>query len=194
MITFATFRTTYFRYNSVHNACTCMQQLLDELPMMVASYCSLFCALEIRNKTPRRGLTIGLFLGMMFQGLSYAVFQWFFIFIVGYSAVMTIQMCIILINVSKDFQSKKWQSQTFWLALIGLILILSSCSLWILENAFCDSLGKFKLHAVWHLFGGYGLFLFDLLLIMLRGEHLKKEANVKFSKDVAVHFVEWIDV
>ena len=73
-------------------------------------------------------------------------------------------------------------------------MILSSCILWILENAFCEQLGKFKLHAVWHLFGGYGLFLFDLLLILLRGEYLKKETNVKFSKEVACHFIEWVDV
>ena len=57
----------------------------------------------------------------------------------------------------------------------------------------CEELGDL-LHAVWHVFGGYGLFLLDLLLILLRGEYSKKQTNVKWSKQVACHYVEWIDV
>lgn len=169
-------------------------QLLDELPMMIASYCSLFCALEIENNVPRRSAVIGCIAGMLFQGISYAVFKWYLIFIVGYILVMIIQMVIITQHIIRDFKTHSWKSQAFWLSLIGLAMIFCSCTLWILENAFCETLGKFKLHAVWHVFGGYGLFLFDLLLILLRGEHLKKETNVKFSKEVACHFIEWVDV
>mmetsp|Transcript_29704 Transcript_29704/g.26270 ORF Transcript_29704/g.26270 Transcript_29704/m.26270 type:complete len:293 (+) Transcript_29704:211-1089(+) len=169
-------------------------QLLDELPMMIASYCSLFCALEIEKNKPKKRVIIGCFVGMIFQGLSYAIFKWYIIFIVGYSIVMITQIIIIFSHIFADFRNKGWNSQSTWFAIIGLVMILSSCTLWILENAFCEQLGKFKLHAVWHVFGGYGLFLFDLLLILLRGEYLKKQTNIKWSKEVACHFVEWIDV
>jgi len=169
-------------------------QLLDELPMMIASYCALFCALEIKNNRPRKEVMVGCVLGMLLQCISYTLFKWYLIFIAGYSLVMLLQMVIIAQHIVQDFKLKRWHSQSFWLALIGLAMIVGSCALWILENAFCEHLGKFKLHAVWHLFGGYGLFLLDLLLIMLRGEYLKKASTVRFAKQVGCHFVEWLDV
>ena len=96
--------------------------------MMIASYCSLFCALEIDVNKPRKWAMIGSFLGMLFQGLSYAIFKWYIIFAVGYGLVMISQLIIIIKHIATDFRYQRWKSQSLWLAVIGWMLILCSCT------------------------------------------------------------------
>ena len=164
------------------------------MPLMICSYCSLFCALELKNNKPRKIVAFSCLSAMIFHGLCYCVFEWYGIFIVGFSVVMVAQLYLVALHVIEDWKDKKCASQAVWLAIIGFALLTTSFILWNLENAFCDQLGQFKLHAIWHLFGGYGLYLLDLLVILLRGAYLKKEANIKFSSDFACHYIEWIDV
>ena len=160
--------------------------------MMLASYCSLYCALEFENKIPRKSTLYALIGFVLFQCISYTILKMYFIFVVGFTMVMLIQLPIIgrkLVKFGNDIPK-----QGKYLLIFVTILATTSFAMWSLENMYCAILGKFHFHALWHLCGGYSLYLFDLLLIYLRGLCLKKESSFEFSHSFKQHYVVWVDV
>merc|ERR1712228_927846 len=70
----------------------------------------------------------------LFHGLSYCVFEWYGIFILGFSVVMSTQIYIIAQHVIADWKDKKCATQAFWLGIIGFVVLATSFTLWNLEN------------------------------------------------------------
>lgn len=167
-------------------------QLLDELPMVVASFCSLYCALEFENRKPRKFTFFAILFCCALQCILYVVFKMYLIFLIGFALVMALQISIILRKVSKDYKLKK--SKSCWLMVAVAVLLILANLFWNIENIFCAYVQNLRFHAMWHLTGGYGIYLFDLLLIFLRGQSLKKQPELNFSKDVGLHFVKWTEV
>ena len=162
--------------------------------MMLASYCSLYCALEFENIKPRKSTLYALIGFVLFQCISYIIFKAYFIFIFGFSIVMIIQLPIIASKLIKlsNYMPKKAKYLLFFVTLLAFI----SFTFWTLENTYCAVLGKFEIfqfHALWHLCGGYAMYLYSLLLIYIRGISLKKRSKFEFSKQLKQHYVVWID-
>ena len=165
-------------------------QLLDEISMIFSAYCSLFCLLEYKRKEVVSIKCIFILLCLMiFQIILYVFLEFYLIFLIEYFLLMSVQIIIIFKKIIKP----NFKSPQFCLLLTSTILILFSQFLWILENFFCETVVMLKLHALWHILGGYGLFLFYLLLILIRGNYLKKNPIVKWSKKYSTHYVKYIE-
>lgn len=163
-------------------------QLLDEIPMLFLSYSFLFSAINTNYLGNTNKSAIILSFLCIAHIIIYIILEWFGIFALLFLAIILIQAGCIIKTIIGDYHT---YTKPMLLLLIGIGLFFASGILWNIENLYCSSVGSFQLHALWHLGGGYAMYIWNLALILIRGQYLNRRPEFKYSKKHLLHYTQW---
>lgn len=159
-------------------------QLLDELPMMMGDFVLLYCCIEAESPKASIPLAILFLFFAILEIVLYVVYQWWFIFLLGYAVGVFAQVVICYTRI------RSYSSLLRKIFYASVILYFVAFTLWFSENAFCPHVQKWQLHAIWHLGAGYGVYLWILSLIIMRCEFLKKKPQIRITQPIpCAHYV-----
>ncbi|KAI9106149.1 ceramidase-domain-containing protein [Phlyctochytrium arcticum] len=172
MFSFATLMIVGMGSFLFHGTLLYTMQLLDELPMAMATCSFIYCHLEMFNK--KRSIVIPLALLATFVATvtSYAVLKTPIIFQAMFIVLTLVQLVTGLINLRKLRKTHPKEAVTLGLLTAACVaIILTAFALWNTDQLHCGAIQHHRneigypfrigleLHAWWHLLSGYSGYL-----------------------------------
>eukprot|EP00823_Brevimastigomonas_motovehiculus_P009463 TRINITY_DN912_c0_g1_i1.p1 TRINITY_DN912_c0_g1~~TRINITY_DN912_c0_g1_i1.p1 ORF type:complete len:305 (-),score=60.06 TRINITY_DN912_c0_g1_i1:295-1209(-) len=164
-------------------------QFADELPMVWGNFAFFFSMLDAeRPKAKHAGssfslLSVFVICAAVGSTIVYVATPWYFIFLLSYGGVTA--FCFVYTIV----KARKMDKLTKQLVAISLSSYAIGFFLWVLEHIFCSSVRPFQLHAWWHLFSGFGSYVWIMISVLMRAKAVKKQAHVLQAIQVMPYIV-----